>query len=122
MLTANISTAPRREVNGLVSRVLLQAGDPGASALTVTWVQVAAGAHQAMHEHSPEQVYVVLSGGGRMRIGHEEQDLGPGEMALVPSGESHGITNTGEGPLVYVSAATPAFRVTDLYDSGGLKP
>jgi mannose-6-phosphate isomerase-like protein (cupin superfamily) len=120
MLTTSVATAPQREIDGLASHVLLQAGDPGDSALTVTWVEVAPGARQAPHEHAPEQVYVIVSGRGRMRVGDEERDLERGAIALVPSGSTHGITNIGDEPLVYVSAATPAFRVTDLYDAGPL--
>ncbi|PZS07683.1 MAG: hypothetical protein DLM64_14395 [Solirubrobacterales bacterium] len=121
MLTSRVSTAPRRALGGLVSHVLLQDGDAGDSALTITWVEVAPGARQAPHQHEPEQVYVVVSGQGRMRIAHEERDLESGALALVPSGATHGITNTGDEPLVYVSAATPAFRVTELYDTGELR-
>jgi mannose-6-phosphate isomerase-like protein (cupin superfamily) len=78
MLTTNISTAPRRERDGLVSHVLLQDGDPRNHALAVTWVEVAPGARQAPHHHAPEQAYVVISGRGRMRVGDEERDLRPG--------------------------------------------
>jgi mannose-6-phosphate isomerase-like protein (cupin superfamily) len=118
MFTASIQSAPSREVSGLVSRVLLQQGDTGDSALTVTWVEVAPGASQAMHEHPPEQVYGVISGSGRTHVGDEERELVAGDLALAPSGVTHGIVNTGAVVLVYISAATPAFGVTDLYDTG----
>jgi mannose-6-phosphate isomerase-like protein (cupin superfamily) len=41
-------------------------------------------------------------------------------MVFIPPNVEQGIVNTGDGPLTYVSAATPAFPVTDLYDAGQL--
>lgn len=119
MYTSRVGTAPTRSAAGLVSHVLLQAGDAGDSALSATWVEIAPGGAQAPHAHDPEQVYVVVRGAGRMLVGGEERDLTAGDLALAPGGVVHGIVNTGEEPLVYVSAATPAFRVTDLYDARG---
>jgi len=107
---------------GLRSRVLLQAGDEAAADLAVTWVEVAPGAAQAPHAHAPQQVYVVVSGSGRMLVGDEERDVGAGDLVFVPPAERHGITNTGAGTLIYVSAATPAFSVTDLYERGDDPP
>lgn len=120
MHTASLATAPRREIDGLVSHVLLQAGGAADTGLTITWVEVGPGGRQLPHHHDPEQVYVVVRGTGRMLVGGEERDLGPGDLARVPPGAAHGIVNTGDGPLVYVSAATPAFAVTELYDGGAI--
>jgi mannose-6-phosphate isomerase-like protein (cupin superfamily) len=55
-----------------------------------------------------------------MRVGEEERDVQEGHMVFIPPNTEHGIVNTGEGTLTYVSAATPAFPVTDLYDAGQL--
>lgn len=118
MFHASVATAPTRTAGELVSHVLMQQGDAD-SALTVTWVEVPPGAAQAPHDHAPEQVYVVVRGTGRMRVGDDERDVAAGDLVLAPGGVTHGITNTGDGPLEYVSAATPAFRVTDVYDRGG---
>lgn len=112
----SVASAPRRATAGLVSHVLLQGGDVSTSALTVTWVEVAPGARQALHAYAPEQVYVVARGTGRMGVDGEERVVVPGELVLVSGGAMHGIENRGSEPAVYVSAATPAFRVTDFYD------
>lgn len=98
--------------------MLLQRGDAD-SALTVTWVEVPPGAAQAPHRHAPEQVYVVVRGTGRMRVDAALQDVGRGDLILVPSGALHGIENTGDGVLEYLSSATPSFSVTDIYDARG---
>ena len=117
MYVSSVATAPTRQRGGLVSHVLLQAGDADPSALAITWVEVAPGAQQDLHTHDPEQAYVVVRGTGRMRVGDEVRDLGPGELALAPPGVSHGIENAGQEPLVYISAATPSFEVTGVYDT-----
>lgn len=113
---ASIASAPRRARAGLASCVLLQDGDVPGSDLTVTWVEVAPGARQELHAHASEQVYVVVRGSGRVEVDGERRDVVIGDLVLAPGGAVHGIENTGAGSLVYVSAATPSFRVTDFYD------
>ena len=104
----NISEAPRREKDGLVSHILLHKGDVPVARLTVTWVDVAPGSGQRPHEHAPEQVYVVARSRGRMRVGDEERAVDEGDVIFIPPGVVHGIENASEEVLTYVSAATPA--------------
>jgi mannose-6-phosphate isomerase-like protein (cupin superfamily) len=117
MHTSSRDLAPAFRRDGLVSHVLLEPGERVESALTVTWVEVRPGDGQPLHRHEAEQVYVLVGGRGRMRIGEESAVLTAGDMALVPGGELHGIENTGSEVLVYVSAATPAFKVSEVYDT-----
>jgi mannose-6-phosphate isomerase-like protein (cupin superfamily) len=117
---SDLSTAPKRELDGLVSHILLEEGDAPGGELSVTWVDVEPGGEQKPHSHGPQQVYVITRGQGRMRVGDEERDVSEGHMIFIPPETEHGIVNTGEGVLTYVSAATPAFPVTDLYDVGQL--
>lgn len=108
--------------DGVVSHILHGDRDsvPDDTDLTVTWVTVDAGAAQVPHSHEPEQVYVVVAGTGRMLLGDEERDVEAGDLVHVPSGTRHGIANTGDEPIEYVSAATPAFaseQVEAFYDA-----
>jgi mannose-6-phosphate isomerase-like protein (cupin superfamily) len=116
----DLSSAPKRETDGLVSHILLEEGDAPGGELSVTWVDVEPGSEQKAHSHGPQQVYVITRGQGRMRVGEDERDVSEGQMVFIPPNEEHGIVNTGETTLTYVSAATPAFPVTDLYDAGQL--
>jgi mannose-6-phosphate isomerase-like protein (cupin superfamily) len=120
MFVADIADAPRRERDGLLSHVLLQEGDVPDTALTVTWVEVPTGSFQRSHRHEPEQAYVIVSGHGSMTVGRDEQEVRTGQLIHVPSQVPHAIRNTGREPLRYVSASSPAFRITDLYDTGEL--
>ena len=120
MYVSDLSTAPKRELEGLVSHILLEEGDAPGGELSITWVDVEPGAEQKPHSHAPQQVYVITRGTGRMRVGDEEREVREGHMAFIPPEIEHGIVNTGDEVLTYVSAATPAFPVTDLYDAGQL--
>jgi mannose-6-phosphate isomerase-like protein (cupin superfamily) len=120
MFTSGLRTAPVRQLRGLRSHVLLQAGDLDGASLAVTWVDVAPGESQPPHRHDPEQVYVIVRGRGRVRVGDEEREVERGELVFIPPGAVHGIENVGSETLTYVSAATPAFDLTGLYDAGEL--
>ena len=105
--------------DGVVSHLLHSAGDSTETDLTVTWVEVEPGESQVIHSHEPEQVYVVVAGEGRMHVDGEERGVSAGEAVHIPSNAEHGIENTGEEVLEYVSAATPAIpseRIEEFYD------
>ncbi len=121
MFVRSRTGAPRRERGGLVSRILLQEGDVPGVGLTATWVEVAPGSRQRLHDHVPEQVYVILRGRGKMRVGGEERWVDEGDLVYVPPGALHGIENATEEVLVYVSATTPAINVEAAYDTGQLR-
>ena len=95
--------------DGVVSRLLHSEKDATDTELTVTWVEVEPGSEQVLHSHAPEQVYVTVAGEGRMRVGGTERDVSAGDAVHIPSNTEHGIRNTGDETLEYVSAATPAF-------------
>ncbi len=120
MFVAKTREVAERHRAGLTSKVLLQACDVPDAALAVTWVDVQPGAAQQPHSHEPQQVYVVIKGSGRMRVGADQRDVFAGDLVFVPSGAVHGIVNTGTVTLTYVSSATPTFNVTDVYDAGPL--
>ena len=117
----NRSEAPWRERDGLVSRVLLHEGDPPDTKLMVTWVDVEPGSAQCSHSHASEQVYVILRGEGKMTVGGEERLVGEGDLIHIPPHIPHGIENTSDGVLTYVSAATPSADWEAFYDSGPLR-
>ncbi len=121
MFKQNIADAPQREREGLTSHILLQQGDVPGLGLSVTWVEVAPGSRQRPHSHAPEQVYVIVRGTGKMHVGEEAQDVRPGDLIYIPPNVTHGIENTSGETLTYLSAATPAFDLKALYDTGTLK-
>ncbi|MDY6780780.1 MAG: cupin domain-containing protein [Halobacteria archaeon] len=106
--------------DGLVSHLLHTASDDVPDTqLTVTWVEVEPGASQMEHSHEPEQVYVIVSGEGIMRVGEDERRVESGDLARIPSNTEHGIENTGDTTLEYVSAATPSFPIEEVEEFYG---
>ena len=112
MHTQTLERSPRNHRGGQVSYLLLTEGQFGSKNLSITWVEGGPGSEQAVHAHpANEQVFVIVRGRGIMKVGDEEQEVGPGTMIFVPSGAGHAIRNTGEEPLVYVSATSPPFQL-----------
>ena len=49
-----------------------------------------------------------------MRVGPEEQEVGPGTLIFIPPGEQHAIRNVGDEPLLFISATAPPLDVPSL--------
>lgn len=122
MFIRSKTQADSRERQGLISHFMLGQGDVDGDALAVTWVDVEAGARQRPHHHPEVQVYVIIQGQGEMQVGDEIQHVTAGDLIAIPSNAVHGIINTSETTLSYVSAATPAFDLEQAYDRGQLTP
>lgn len=75
---------------------------------------VAPGQSTTAHYHrSSEELYLVTAGSGRLRIGDEKREIGPGDCALIPPGEIHELANTGDADLVVVCASSPPYSHED---------
>jgi mannose-6-phosphate isomerase-like protein (cupin superfamily) len=121
MFKKGLAESPKRTRPGLVSHILLQAGDTSTGNLAIAWVTVEPGASQQPHHHVPEQAYVVVSGQGRIKVGSDIADVKAGELVYVPSNAEHAVENAGTERLIYVSIAVPALDIEAMYDTGQLK-
>jgi len=66
------------------------------------------GQEQSPHTHDgQDKVYYVLEGKGLFKVGDEERELGAGEIALAPAGQSHGVANRSQQRLVTLVFVTP---------------
>lgn len=100
--------------DGLVCHVMHSERSVPETELTVTWVDVEEGAHQELHSHEPEQVYLVVRGEAVMTVDGEEQEVTAGDLIHVPPQAEHAVKNTGDGALEYISAATPSFPMDEV--------
>jgi mannose-6-phosphate isomerase-like protein (cupin superfamily) len=59
------------------------------------------GSEIGKHTHSPdnEELYIVISGSGRMQLDTQEFDVGPGHVIINPPGGTHGLRNIGDTDL-----------------------
>jgi mannose-6-phosphate isomerase-like protein (cupin superfamily) len=110
MFTQTLEESPRNHRGGQVSYLLLTKGQFGSENLAITWVEGGPGSEQLLHSHrAKEQVYVIVRGRGTMKVGGEEQEVAAGTLVFIPPGTDHAIHNTGDEPLVFVSATAPPF-------------
>jgi quercetin dioxygenase-like cupin family protein len=66
------------------------------------------GQEQQAHTHAgQDKVYCVLEGQGVFQVGSEVKQLGPGEMALAPAGQNHGVINRSQQRLTMLVFVTP---------------
>ena len=76
--------------------------------------RLAVGGSTQPHYHpKTEEIYYLLSGTGRMRIGDVLHDVGPGDAVAIPPGAVHEITNTGDQVLTFLCCCAPAYEHDD---------
>ena len=66
---------------------------PDEASFELRYFEVRAGGHSSHERHRHVHVIVVLRGRGRVRLGEREEELNPGDVAIVASGEPHQFTN-----------------------------
>jgi mannose-6-phosphate isomerase-like protein (cupin superfamily) len=55
--------------------------------------------------------YLILEGRGRVQVGRlPPQDVGAGDIVLIPPSCRQRITNLGESDLIFLAVCTPRFR------------
>ena len=68
----------------------------------------------AAHFHrTTEELYFFTSGTGRMRLGDEEQQVGPGDCVVIPPGTEHKLWADADAPLVLLCCCAPAYSDAD---------
>lgn len=80
-----------------------------AMAVVVAWT-VKPGQKISTHVHPAGQdTWTILSGCGDyvLDASGSARAIGPGDVAVAPAGSPHGVVNTGDAPLVFVSVVCP---------------
>jgi mannose-6-phosphate isomerase-like protein (cupin superfamily) len=72
------------------------------------------GARTQPHVHPrTEEIYYILRGAGRMALGVEQREVGPGDGILIPPGTRHTIQNVGQEPLTFLCCCAPPYADED---------
>jgi mannose-6-phosphate isomerase-like protein (cupin superfamily) len=72
------------------------------------------GASTAPHFHpKTEEIYYILAGRGRLQIGEETREVGPGDAIAIPPGAVHTITTIGAQPLKFLCCCAPGYEHAD---------
>ncbi|MDR1242681.1 MAG: cupin domain-containing protein [Deltaproteobacteria bacterium] len=76
---------------------------PGHAIKEIAWLTLPVGATVGLHQHvTNEDAYIVISGQGVfVDTAGKETPVQSGDITIARKGESHGIKNTGDVPLVF---------------------
>jgi mannose-6-phosphate isomerase-like protein (cupin superfamily) len=100
--------------DGSTVRELLGPPSGTAANLSLAEATVAPETETVEHFHrSSEELYVFLSGSGRMRLGEDEADVVAGDRVAIPPGTRHKLVNTGAEPLVLLCCCSPPYSDDD---------
>jgi mannose-6-phosphate isomerase-like protein (cupin superfamily) len=102
---AEFFTPERCHINELANT----ADDPHAS---IARARVAPGVTTRWHRLAgTTERYVILEGRGRVEVGDlGPQEVGPGDVVLIPPACRQRISNVGASDLVFLAICTPRFR------------
>jgi mannose-6-phosphate isomerase-like protein (cupin superfamily) len=120
VLVRRLSDAPVEEWRRLRNHILMDAGELGSRNMSVTWLDVPGGVEQELHSHEEaEQVYVVVSGDGRMSVAGDTQTIQQGDLVMVPPATDHSIANDGHDELCCISVQSPPVSASEVFGRQG---
>ena len=108
--------------DGSLIRELCHPGAHGNWNQSVAEASVEAGRQTRLHRHyKSEEIYHVLSGSGRMRVGESVFDIGRGDTIWIPAGALHNVVNSGDRTLKILCCCAPAYahQDTEVVDEDG---
>jgi mannose-6-phosphate isomerase-like protein (cupin superfamily) len=116
MLVRRLSDVPAEEWHRLRYYALMDAGQLGARNMSVTWLEIPDGTEQTLRsDEGGEQVYVVVRGAGTMSVAGDTQEVGEGDLILVPPATDHSVANNGRDALICISVQSPPVAAAELY-------
>ena len=81
---------------------------------TLAEARLPIGGCTAAHHHvKTEEIYYILEGQGRMQVGDESRDVGPGDAIAIPPGAFHQISNTSDATLKFLCCCAPGYEHDD---------
>lgn len=100
-------------------RILESWNDASDAAASIARARVAPGVTTRPHRlKGVIERYLIVEGRGRVKIDGREQEVGPGDVVVIPAGISQQVTNTGAADLVFYCICTPRFTAQYYEDLG----
>ena len=90
--------------------------------LNLSLVRMVPGAVAAEHDHSEEQIGIVLEGSCEFQLGEEARALRPGDVYVAPPFVPHGATAGDEGCRILDSFAPPREALRELMERSRPSP
>jgi mannose-6-phosphate isomerase-like protein (cupin superfamily) len=100
----NESTTRHGEYDGFSTHLLMGESNTGCTEISIQTTKVLPGKMQTLHNHIENQCYYIIEGIGTVIIDNEEKTVKSGDAVFIPSNANHGIKNTGETILTYLTA------------------
>ena len=97
--------------------VELQGKDCGETGVSLIIVEAAPGRGPSLHTHEYAEVMIVLEGSATFTDGVETREVGAGNVVVIPAGEPHAFTNSGEGPLKQIDIHVADAFATEWLES-----
>ena len=94
----------------LTSFMLISPQNTSSQRISLQVSEVPVGSEQPIHAHEPEQCYYLIKGKGLMIVEDEAREVTSGDAVFIPSNKKHGIKNTGNVVLEYLTANSPVFK------------
>ena len=104
-----INTPHGSEIRPLVDRTTSNI-DLCSLAEEILPVGAAVGSH---HHLKTEEIYYILEGRGRMRVGDEVREVEAGDAIFIPRRATHTLENSGDDPLRLLLVCGPAYSYED---------
>ena len=90
--------------------IVEELNDPACPEVSLARARVAPGVTTRTHAlRGTVERYVIRAGRGRVEVGGEVRDVGPGDRVLIPAGVTQRISNTGDADLIFQCICTPRF-------------
>jgi mannose-6-phosphate isomerase-like protein (cupin superfamily) len=103
-----------RTKDGSLIREIFHPTNSGVCRQSLAEARLLPGEETEKHFHrNSEEIYYVLQGKGRVRIGQELTEISAGEGLLLPPGTAHSIKNIGNEELIFLCMSSPPYNHDD---------
>jgi methionyl-tRNA synthetase len=115
MNVTNIKDAPLAPAYGILCSPI--PSPMSHQALHQTFCKIPVGGKSDPHSHFETETFYIISGQGIMKIGDEISTVSTGDLIQIPGHAHHGLQNTGESDLDFLSTYSEDFEVPHLPSS-----
>jgi len=93
---------------GRTTRVLTGADRLPVKHFTAWYVVIQPKGRIPLHTHSNEEIYILLKGTGKMRVGSKEEIVEPISAVYIEPDAEHFLENTGNDEMIMIFVYAPA--------------
>lgn len=93
---------------GRLTRVMIGPGAPAeANGFVMGNVTIYPGGSVPLHSHEQEEVYIIISGKGKMHIDNDTGDVKPGDYIYITPHSGHLLENTSKENMIMLFCYAP---------------